>query len=100
MKGIYLTQEGKAEIQAKIADLEKQCLLILRAANSDKEFEMMQNVAYAKNKAIIYSLSEILSSATILSIEESWSDMQILNNDNLEYVKSKFANGVIIQPKQ
>ena len=66
MTGIYLTQEGKQEIKAKIAELEKQCSLIFRAANSDKEFEMMQSVAYANNKARIDSLSEILSSATIL----------------------------------
>ena len=109
MKGIYLTQEGKAEIQAKIADLEKQCLLILRAANSDKEFEMMQSVAYAKNKAIIYSLSEILSSATILPVEEDWSivgnkSIKSLIDDQVEEGKGIFEvhypNGVIIQPKQ
>lgn len=86
MKGIYLTEQGKAEIQAKIAELEKY--------NYDDE---RLNGALEGD---LYRLKEILSSATILPVEESWSDMQILNNDNLEYVKSKFANGVIIQPKQ
>jgi hypothetical protein len=100
MKGIYLTEEGKQEIEAKIADLEKQCLLILRAANSDKEFEMMQSVAYAKNKAIIYSLSEILSSATILPVGESWDKVEFSYDSPLEDLEETYPNGVIIQPKQ
>jgi hypothetical protein len=87
MKGIYLTEQGKAEIQAKIAELESG----LKVLSLTEGFKDMGKISIYK---------EILSSATILAAEESWSDMQILNNDNLEYVKSKFANGVIIQPKQ
>jgi hypothetical protein len=86
MKGIYLTQEGKQELEAKIAERRKYSPI----ETEDDWFENGELNVY----------KEILSSATILSVEESWSDMQILNNDNLEYVKSKFANGVIIQPKQ
>jgi endonuclease/exonuclease/phosphatase (EEP) superfamily protein YafD len=90
MKGIYLTEEGKQEIEAKIAELERVY----------PEFLKNQLAGTLANRALVSAYKEILSSAIILSVEESWSDMQILNNDNLEYVKSKFANGVIIQPKQ
>ena len=107
MKGIYLTQEGKQEIEAKIAELEKRCSLIFRAANSDKEVEMMLSVAYANNKARIDSLSEILSSAIILPVEESFYTVE----NKLKYhcgrtgcskdgaTLREYPNGVIIQPK-
>jgi hypothetical protein len=62
MKGIFLTQEGKKEIEAKIAYLEKwiqeendECLL-----------------GHWKGEKIIYE--EILRSSTILPVEESWED--------------------------
>jgi hypothetical protein len=90
MKGIYLTEDGKKEIEAKIAELKD----IIEKYKECKNWMWLDTVGQLE----VYK--EILASATILSVEESWSDMQILNNDNLEYVKSKFANGVIIQPKQ
>lgn len=71
MKGIYLTAEGKAEIEAKMAELDKLAL------DEDKpSFRMGQKVI----------LLEIHSSATILPVEEN-------------YISSKYPNGVIIQPK-
>ena len=81
MKGIYLTQEGKEEIEAKIAELEKLAL------DADKpSFRMGQKVI----------LLEILSSATILPVEESWDDV---NYHNIRKYNTH-SNGVIIQPKQ
>jgi hypothetical protein len=91
MKGIYLTQEGKQEIEAKIAELEKLAL------DADKpSFRMGQKVI----------LLEILSSATILPVEENWKSMIEGDDDYEHYIENvvcfptSYPNGVIIQPKQ
>ena len=75
MKGIYLTPEGKQEIEAKIAEIES--------------YEGLES-------GMADTLKEILSSATILPVEESWGNMPIgVNESELSY-----PQGVIIQPKQ
>jgi hypothetical protein len=84
MKGIYLTQEGKQELEAKIAELEKLAL------DADKpSFRMGQKVI----------LLEILSSATILPVEESW-DNAIDTHDVENAFMKHYPNGVIIKSKQ
>ena len=84
MKGIYLTQKGKQEIEAKIAELTELA--------TSKE---TMSISYIAQHSV-YSL--ILQSATILPVET-----------NMSYVKSQdfgdeftieYPNGVIIQPKQ
>jgi hypothetical protein len=87
MKGIFLTQEGKKEIEAKIAYLEKwiqkendECLL-----------------GHWKGEKIIYE--EILRSSTILPVEESWQDFSE-SETNFNFNQEHYPNGVIIQPKQ
>jgi hypothetical protein len=96
MKGIYLTQEGKEEIEAKIAQLEKykdsdQC-------NDPRDWSFVVGRQFA--------LSEILSSAIILPVEESWGyvfsaadevEGQNLFNDCFHVA---FPKGVIIKPKE
>jgi len=57
MKGIYLTEEGKKEIEAKIAELQ-----IFSPLETDDDF-------LDRGKQIAFE--EILSSATILPVEES-----------------------------
>jgi hypothetical protein len=81
MKGICLTKEAKQEIEAMIAETER-------------KFMSTGNDIYA-GEVNVYK--EILSSATILPVEESWD--YILNtykSSVLEY----YNQGVIIQPKQ
>jgi hypothetical protein len=87
MNGIYLTQEGKQAIEAKIAELE----------NTRKESSSDNNDYYLGR---IKELKEILSSATILPVEESWRKCGIVNREDRESVNSDYPNGVIIQPKQ
>jgi hypothetical protein len=87
MTGIYLTQEGKQGIEAKIAELE----------NTRKESSSDNNDYYLGR---IKELKEILSSATILPVEESWRKCGIVNREDRESVNSDYPNGVIIQPKQ
>jgi transcription elongation GreA/GreB family factor len=83
MNGIYLTQKGKQGIEAKIAELE----------TTRKESSSDNNDYYLGR---IKELKEILSSATILPVEESWGNMPIgVNESELSY-----PQGVIIQPKQ
>jgi hypothetical protein len=79
MKGIYLTQEGKQEIEAKIAELENYTYAT-------------QNIwVEGQNSGMLKILEQILSSATILPVEEVW---------NRPSTNKKYPNGVIIQPKQ
>jgi hypothetical protein len=85
MTGIYLTQEGKQEIESKIAELEK--------LENDEFFDEHLINDYLSQ---IRTYKEILSSATILPVEESWGNMPIgVNESELSY-----PQGVIIQPKQ
>jgi hypothetical protein len=90
MKGIYLTQEGKEEIEAKIAELEKY-------KDSD-QCDDPRDWSFVVGRQ--FALSEILSSATILSVEESW-DGFILDPKDSKYVQKEYPNGVIIiKPKE
>jgi hypothetical protein len=83
MKGIYLTKEGKKEIEAKIAELEDYTY-------ATQDLHLEGNI-----QGHLYCLKEILSSATILPVEESWGNMPIgVNESELSY-----PQGVIIQPK-
>lgn len=85
MNGIYLTQEGKQEIEAKIAELEGINIHLMKPSHTLGSLE-----------GRISTLKEILSSATILPVEESWGNMPIgVNESELSY-----PQGVIIQPKQ
>lgn len=83
MKGIYLTEEGKKEIIAKIAELKSQ-----HYKDNDLNWAL---------EGHIFGLKEILSSATILPVKESWDNtIDIVTTDVLE----KYPSGVIIQSKQ
>jgi hypothetical protein len=88
MTGIYLTQKGKQEIEAKIAELKDYTY-----ATQDIHLE-------GSIQGHIYALKEILSSATVLPVEESWRKCGIVNREDRESVTSDYPNGVIIQPKQ
>lgn len=90
MKGIYLTQESKQEIEARIAELEQ------NQKDTKTDFEWNESVI-EKN---VYKT--ILSSAIILPVEESWEE--IFNIHGMSKVITNFISiypqGVIIQPKQ
>lgn len=77
MKGIYLSEEGKKDIEDRIAELES------REINRD-------------NSAYIYytkkAYQNILSTAVVLPVYESLGD--VMHSNNLDDL-----NGVIIQPK-
>jgi hypothetical protein len=94
MKGIYLTQEGKQEIEAKIVELKEENKFPI-----DKWEE-------GKNQGKIYILEQILSSATILPVESVDIVFRTADDDVNHYIEniaclpSKYPNGVIIQPKQ
>lgn len=80
MKGIYLTEEGKKEIEAEINQIES----IYKTESS-----------FLQGR--IVSLRDILASATILPVEESWEnikDMLDINTFPISYKK-----GVIIESK-
>jgi hypothetical protein len=85
MKGIYLTEKSKKEIDAKIVEL------------NNEEWS-----PYRDGQIDVYK--EILQSATILPIEESWDNVLHSTKKHKEYdyddaLKIDLPNGVIIQPK-
>jgi hypothetical protein len=90
MKGIYLTEEGKKEIEANIAELEK-------LSEQGKFGETYQYDL----PCTIYK--EILSSATILPVEENWDGIRLLDRIDSSgtgnLTKAKYPNGVIINLK-
>jgi hypothetical protein len=84
MKGIYLTEEGKKDIQSKIDELKKYS----KTHKSD-------------SVDVYYSLKiykEILSSATILPVEESWKNIETKNKTFLTK-QVEYPKGVIIKPE-
>jgi hypothetical protein len=90
MKGVYLTEEGKKEIENKIAELENYSYAT-------------QNIwIEGQNSGILKILEEILSSAIILPVYNNWEDVNFFPPDNESQTDKllELKNGVIIQPKQ
>jgi hypothetical protein len=96
MKGIYLTEEGKKEIEAKIAELE----------NVVEKYQKCKNWMWFDTIGQLEAYKEILSSATILPVEESWQEtmrklletFQVEDKDST--LEGNYPNGVIIKSKQ
>ncbi len=94
MNGIYLTQEGKQEIEDKIAEIEKERFY---GSELNSDYRIGQQKVW----------KEILSSATILPVEENWEKLEenLLKGLHehtpfMNVVGIDYPNGVIIQPKQ
>jgi hypothetical protein len=92
MKGIYLTEEGKKEIEAKITELEKVDMFYQKNASKI-------NPNYTSNSKELEVYKEILQSATILPVEESWEDVEFSLENWLNDLNENYPQGVIIQPK-
>jgi hypothetical protein len=82
---VYLTEEAKQEIEAKIAELAELA--------TSKE---TMSISYIAQHSV-YSL--ILQSATILPVEESWGKADEKSDYGLSS-KEFYPQGVIIQPKK
>jgi hypothetical protein len=100
----YITQETKQEIEAKIAELEKdrQHWLdnTIKNIGNPNYNSLMDSINQAKAEQAAFLLKEILSSATILPVEESWYDTNISAVQPEQKLGKAYPNGVIIQPKQ
>ena len=90
MKGIYLTEQGKKELEAKIAELEKE-----KASNLIQNLTGFANMNFGE----IETYKEILSSAIILPVYSSWEDVETFPPDNESQAEKilKIKNGVVIQ---
>lgn len=88
MKGIYLTEEGKLEIEAKIGKLEQRKKVL-----DIDNFDGFNNIS-----AAISVYKEILSDAIILPVEESWKIVAV--QTMMSPATESYPQGVIIQPKQ
>ena len=84
---IFLTEEGKKEIETEIYNINKTYYQY-----ADWEGKLAEAELY----------KEILSSAIILPVEESWDDVltNTERNDCVYSCENNFKNGVIIQPKK
>jgi hypothetical protein len=104
MKGIYLTQEGIQEIEAKIARLEE-------CAHNESDidgihFSSADAFGIGEISGEILTLKEILSYSTILPIEdektheEKWFERFKCDYDTTKksYLEQFYPNGVIILP--
>jgi hypothetical protein len=87
MKGIYLTQEAKQEIEAMIAELE------------DYTYATQNIWIEGQNSGMLKILEEMLKSATILPVETEISYIKYVF-DSSKKTADRFPNGLIIQPKQ
>ena len=81
MKGIYLTEEDKKEIEKELVFLE----------DERKQSSSGDNNDYYQGR--MRQLRIILESAIILPLEESWDKTNAYYN-----LKAKYPNGVIIKP--
>lgn len=81
MKGIYLTEEGKREIEAKISELQSEL------SNDSNPFTSTDT----NSRLSLYK--EILSESIVLPVEESW-DMAV---DRETILNISYPNGVIIR---
>jgi hypothetical protein len=84
MKGIYLTEEGKQELESQIYALEE-----YKDSDICKD---PRDWSFVSGKQAI--IKEILSSAIILPIEENWYDVS-----KSVVFENIYPNGVVIQPK-
>jgi hypothetical protein len=88
MKGVYLSEEGKKSIENKIAELENYTYAT-------------QNIwIEGQNSGMLKILEEIVSSATLLHVEESWDTVEFSYDSPLEDLQEKYPNGVVIKSKQ
>jgi hypothetical protein len=74
MKGIYLSQEGKEQLEAKIAELEKQI-------NLPNHFPLALS-------GKLLCLKEILSSAIVLPVEKDWENVVTYMNQIMKLKQS------------
>jgi hypothetical protein len=87
MKGIYLTEEAKQEIEAKIVELEVKAI----------HYEAI-NSRHRRGGALaqIFTLQEILRLATVIPVEDSWGKVPMGTNE----CELTLPNGVIIENKE
>ena len=96
MKGIYLTEEAKKEIEAIIENLKKP------APHWDMEGKKVGVYVSDSMDDRRELYEQILSSATVLPVEESWTDFYNATSPLFNYSKPadvEYHNGVIIEPK-
>jgi hypothetical protein len=99
MRGVYLSKEGKKEIESKIAELEKSKMILQRAVSTDPNFGEIQRTAYTKYCTKVDVYKEILSSAIVLPVIESWSNSKIHSGSTFKSISEDYPNGLIIEKK-
>jgi len=90
MKGIYITEEGKKELEDMIAELEGKLHRLFPGS-----FKKGNAYFILKTRRDMYK--EILSSAIVLPVEESWD--KYIHPAIVPFFEKDLPNGVIIQPK-
>jgi hypothetical protein len=95
MKGIYLTEEGKQELESQIYALEE-----YKDSDICKD---PRDWSFVSGKQAI--IKEILSSAIILPVEKSYNDIQHFETSEhgtiirKHFLMSNYSTGIIIQPE-
>lgn len=93
MDGIYITQEQKEELEAKITHFRN---LLNNSEDDDNELYYT---------GIVHGLEFIIDSGIVLPVEESWDNIfnkqlqNVVNNIKEPVLETKYPNGVIIKQK-
>jgi hypothetical protein len=88
MKGIYLTEEGKKEIETEMRELMTDIGHL--TTSFLKEFDESCKKVIIEKRIKLNVYNNLLKSATILPVEESWDKCWF------DELKDKYPNGVII----
>jgi hypothetical protein len=90
MKGIYLTEQAKKELETEIAEL----------ARTYREYG-----CWEEKYGELQTLRKILSSAIVLPVEKSYNDIQHFETSEhgtiirKHFLMSNYSTGIIIQPE-
>jgi hypothetical protein len=99
MKGIYLTEEGKKEIETEMRELMTDIGHL--TTSFLKEFDESCKKVIIEKRIKLNVYNNLLKSATILPVEESWGIVEKQTNMMDEHtLRLIYPSGVIIQPKQ
>ncbi len=88
MKGIYITAEGKAELEAE----KERCINLSNSPNRARD---RRTALLSK----IRTIEQILESSTVLPVEESWENNGVISIEK-KWLFINYPQGVIIKPKK
>ncbi len=91
----YITEETRQELEIKLVKIDFDI-------QAQKSFKFPVEYILGELEGEKRTIQQLLSSATVLPVEESWEDFDKATNAMYKHFKStgvEYPNGVIIEPK-